>query len=109
MGAAHTFDLDVAARGDETVVSLSGEIDVDAAADLRAALTDLVQSGHDRLVVDLADVTLLDTTGLGVLVGTMKRVVSHPGGTFRVRRPSSRVRTVLSLTGLDGVIDVTDA
>jgi anti-sigma B factor antagonist len=62
-----------------TVVEVSGEIDVYTAPKLREALLSLVDSGTYRLIVDMSGVEFLDSTGLGVLVGGLKRVRAHDG------------------------------
>ena len=74
--------------GDRTVVEVGGEIDVYTAPRLREQLVDLVADGKYHLVVDMERVDFLDSTGLGVLVGGLKRVARprrlaapglHPG------------------------------
>ena len=96
------FDLTVVDGTDgEAVVVLAGEIDVYAAPDLREAVLDLLNTGHHRLVLDLADVTFIDSTGLGVLVGVLKRIGLNGDGSLRLRAPSPQVSMALGVTGLD--------
>ena len=96
------FDLTVMdGTDDEAVVVLAGEIDVYAAPDLREAVLDLLNTGHHRLVLDLAGVTFIDSTGLGVLVGILKRVGLYSDGSLRLRAPSSQVSMALGVTGLE--------
>ena len=61
------------------VVDVEGEIDVYTAPRLRELLIDLVSAGSYHLVVNLDKVGFLDSTGLGVLVGGLKRVRAHDG------------------------------
>jgi len=61
------------------VVDVEGEIDVYTAPRLRELLIDLVNGGHYQLVVNMEKVEFLDSTGLGVLVGGLKRVRAHDG------------------------------
>src|ERR1700704_1397376 len=61
------------------IVDVEGEIDVYTAPRLRELLIDLVNNGHYQLVVNMEKVEFLDSTGLGVLVGGLKRVRAHDG------------------------------
>jgi anti-anti-sigma factor len=74
-------DLSVTSReqGGRTVVVVGGEIDVYTAPVLRERLNELVAEGHHQLVVDMESVEFLDSTGLGVLVGGLKKVRQHDG------------------------------
>jgi anti-anti-sigma factor len=78
------------------VVIVAGEIDLATVNELRAALDAL----DGRIVVDLATVSFLDATGLGVLAGTRKRLRSC-GGDLRLRAPQDQVRRVLEVAGCD--------
>ena len=73
------LDLETSKQGETNVVSLRGEIDVYTAPRLRQALIDLVEGGAKDIVVDMDRVDFLDSTGLGVLVGGLKRVKSNEG------------------------------
>src|ERR1700744_3314102 len=61
------------------VVDVEGEIDVYTAPRLRELLIDLVNKNNYNLVVNMEQVELLVSTGLGVLVGGLKRVRAHDG------------------------------
>src|SRR5690348_8194883 len=62
-----------------TVIAVGGEIDVYTAPKLREKLISLVEAGSYQLIVDMEGVEFLDSTGLGVLVGGLKRVRAHDG------------------------------
>jgi anti-sigma B factor antagonist len=61
------------------VVDVEGEIDIYTAPRLRELLIDLVSKNNYQIVVNLEKVGFLDSTGLGVLVGDLKRVRAHDG------------------------------
>ncbi|MGL4176919.1 MAG: STAS domain-containing protein [Dermatophilaceae bacterium] len=90
---------------DVSVVVVGGEVDVYTAAQLRAALDAEVDAGHVRLVVDLEDVTFIDSTGLGVLVGRLK-LVRNQSGWLRIVCSTDRILRVFRITGLDKVFGI---
>ena len=71
------------------VVDVEGEIDVYTAPRLRELLIELVNKKNYQLVVNMEKVEFLDSTGLGVLVGGLKRVRAHDGSLDLVARKSA--------------------
>jgi anti-anti-sigma factor len=67
------------ARDGIEVIDVQGEIDICTAPRLRELLINLVSKGSYQLVVNLDKVGFLDSTGLGVLVGGLRRVRAHDG------------------------------
>lgn len=93
-------------REDErTVVEVGGEVDVYTAPKLREKLVELVSEGHYRIIVDMTKVEFLDSTGLGVLVGGLKRVRSHDGELALVCN-SERILKIFRITGLTKVFPI---
>lgn len=92
--------------GDRTVVAVSGELDVFTAPTFEARLSELVQGGRTRLVIDLSAVDFLDSTGLGVLVKALKWVRERDG-TLAVVASEDRITKVFRITGLDVVMCLT--
>jgi anti-sigma B factor antagonist len=93
------LDLDISTQGDTSIVTLVGEIDVYTAPRLRQALIDLVSQGATDIVVDMDRVDFLDSTGLGVLVGGLKRVKSAEGD-LRLVVTQDRIMKIFDITGL---------
>ena len=104
------MDLSLTTRteGDRTVLSVGGEIDVYTAPKLREQLVDLVNSGQYHLVVDMEGVEFLDSTGLGVLVGGLKRVRAHDGS-LRLVCTQERILKIFRITGLTKVFPIYDS
>jgi anti-sigma B factor antagonist len=100
-------DLSLATRteGDRTVVTVGGEIDVYTAPKLREQLIDLVSGGNYHLIVDMESVDFLDSTGLGVLVGGLKRVRAHEGS-LRLVCTQERILKIFRITGLTKVFPI---
>jgi anti-sigma B factor antagonist len=90
-----------------TVIEVGGEIDVYTAPKLRERLISLVESGSHELIVDMESVEFLDSTGLGVLVGGLKRVRAHDGWIDLVCT-QSRILRIFRITGLNKVFSIYD-
>jgi anti-sigma B factor antagonist len=104
---AETNDLGltVTTRDDRTVVSVSGEIDLATQGVLRAQLNELVVAGKVDIVIDLSEVDFVDSTGLGALIGTRRRVHAFHGSLTLVI-PNEAVMKVFTITGLEKVFDI---
>jgi anti-sigma B factor antagonist len=102
-------DLSLSTRtvGDRTVVEVGGEIDVYTAPKLREQLVELVNDGSFHLVVDMEGVDFLDSTGLGVLVGGLKKVRAHDGSLQLVCN-QDRLLKIFRITGLAKVFVIHD-
>ena len=87
------------------VVDVQGEIDIYTAPRLRELLIDLVSQGSYQLVVNLDKVGFLDSTGLGVLVGGLRRVRAHDGSLDLVCT-QQRILKIFRITGLTEVFGI---
>jgi anti-sigma B factor antagonist len=76
-----TLDLSLDTRHENghTIIEIGGEIDVYTAPKLRDRISELVADGNYNLVIDMENVDFLDSTGLGVLVGGLKKLRAHDG------------------------------
>ncbi len=86
------------------VVRLTGELDLHNAPVLRETLFRCAEQGPERLVVDLADVTFLDSTVLGVLIETRTKLPNRRG--FMLASPGLEARRALEVSGLDRHLSV---
>jgi len=87
------------------VIDVQGEIDMYTAPQLRQLLIDLVSRGSYQLVVDLDKVGFLDSAGLGVLVGGLKRVRAHDGW-LDLACTQQRIPRIFRITGLTEVFGI---
>lgn len=97
--------LDVSEQNGWHVVRVWGEIDVATAPRLKEKLLALVNEGHYQLIVDLSPADFIDSTGLGVLIGALKRVRSHDGD-LQVIAKEARIVKVFTITGLDQIFAI---
>jgi len=100
-GAPDDLVLNVTYDANTTIVSVAGEVDMATAAQLSQCL-DGVDNG--RVVVDLAQTSFLDSSGIAVLVATWNRLL-EAGGEFGVRNPRDNVRAVLDICRLSDWIE----
>ena len=94
------FTAQASDRDGWAVLTVHGEVDIATAPVLRERLHALLGEGQSHLVIDLDDVGFLDSTALGVLVGTLKRSRTD-GGDVRLVCTQPRIRKVLEITRLD--------
>ena len=87
------------------VIDVQGEIDIYTAPRLRELLIDLVSQGSYQLVVNLDEVGFLDSAGLGVLVGGLRRVRARDGSLDLVCT-QQRILKILKITGLTEVFGI---
>ena len=87
------------------VVSVMGEIDIAAAPNLDKKLEEVVDGGQVDIILDLSEVTFLDSSGMSVLVKYLKRVRTA-GGQIRLVVTIRRVRQVLEIASLDKVFPI---
>ena len=101
------MDVSVTSRtsGDRTVVDVTGEIDVYTAPVLREELSTLIDQEHTQLVVDLTKVGFMDSTGLGVLVGALKKVRTI-GGDLQLVINEEKILKVFRVTALTQVFTI---
>lgn len=87
------------------IVAVSGEIDTITAPRLREVLQDALESGPPAVTVDLAEVSFIDASGIGVLV-SMANQAHSLDRKLTLGAPSQAVLRVLEAAGLGGVLDV---
>lgn len=104
-----SLEITTSASGENRLVSVAGEVDVSCADELRSAIdAQLAEGVSGELVVDIAEVPYIDSTGIGVLVGAAHRV-AEAGGTLVVARPQRNVARVLGLLGVQADLNIREA
>ncbi|HEB12389.1 MAG TPA: anti-sigma factor antagonist [Actinobacteria bacterium] len=99
--------IDVEEQDGVMVLKLDGEVDVYTAPKLKSRLVDLVDQGKFKIVVDLEKVDFMDSSGLGVLVGGLKRVRSHEGAIALICTQENILK-IFRITGLVKVFPIFD-
>lgn len=92
----------IEAGGDCAVLRVTGEVDISTAPEVRERIRDLAVKGTVHIIADLSRVDFLDSTGLGALIGGLKRLREHDGSLIPVIS-TSRILRVFEITGLTRV------
>ncbi len=95
--------------GDVIIVDVSGKVTLGDGSDtvLKDKMRSLVQQGHKKLLLNLGDVSYVDSAGLGEIVQAYA-TVNKNGGTLKLLNVTKRIRDLLSITKLLTVFDTFD-
>lgn len=94
---------DVDAGGDRLVVTCRGELDLHSAPDLRERMLAAIEAGKTRLVIDLTEVSFIDSTVMTVLLQRRKELAAR-NGTLALVGLGDDLRTIFDIAGLDRAI-----
>ena len=97
------FEIDTSVTAGKHVLCLKGELDLNECPQLEAALLEAEQSHTKQIVVDLDELTFVDSSGLAVLVHAARRSATN-GDQLRITPGRDHVARVLRMTGLDTVL-----
>src|SRR5688572_24402920 len=102
------MDISERTSGNVTIVDLSGKLTLgEATQRLHDKVNSLVQQGRKSIVLNLADVSAVDSGGLGELVRTLTTMQKH-GGSLKVANLPKRIQDLLVMTRLVTVFDTYD-
>jgi anti-sigma B factor antagonist len=94
--------------GDVTVIDASGRITLgEGSSAFRDSIRDLTASGHKKILLNLGDVTYIDSSGIGELVSGFTSVTNQ-GGQLKLLKLTKRVKDLLQITKLYTVFEVYD-
>lgn len=89
------------------LICVEGQVDLYSAPELKMSVSEAINDGADQLVFDMRETTFMDSTGLGVLVGAMKRL--RPlDGSIAIVCPDSNLRRLFEISGLEHLFDFRD-
>jgi anti-sigma B factor antagonist len=100
--------LDIEDHQDHARVIATGEIDAGNAEQVESAVAGVLNGRQDRVLLDFAGVTFIDSSGLGALVKCHREAQAH-GATFAVVQPSPHTRKLVRVLGLDQLLFLHDS
>ena len=100
------MDIEVRSLGQVKVIKLRGKLSLGPSVDrLRADLYELMSNGDTHIVLDLSEVPMIDSSGIGLLVKSLTSA-KQLGGSIRLLNPSKFVNQTLKMIGLLNMFDV---
>ena len=100
-----SLKINVRESGDVVILDLSGRITIgEEAASLRETIKEMVDNGHRKILLNLAEVTYIDSTGLGQFVGSFATVTSR-GGQLKLLNLQTRLQELMQITKLITVFE----
>ncbi len=99
------MEIHVRTSGNVTILDLSGNLIIGKSEEsLREIIKQLIAEGHKSLLLNLAEVPTIDSSGIGAMIKSFTSV-KEAGGKLKVLRPSRMARQLLSITGLLSVLE----
>ena len=103
------MDINVRKRSEVQVVQLRGQLRMGPAVDsLRQAMEEAIGSGDTRIVINLSEVPMIDSSGIGLLVKLLASAKQR-GGSVKLLQPSKFAIQTLRLVGLLNLFEIYDA
>lgn len=91
---------------DVTILDIHGKITIgEGSAEIRKRVRDLLQAGHKKILLNLGDVSYVDSSGIGELVSSFT-TVTNQGGELKLLSLTRKLRELLAITKLLTVFDV---
>lgn len=101
------LDVQIRMADDIPIVDLSGDIDAYTCSKLRETIVGLLNEGESRVVIGMANVGYIDSSGLGTLVGGLRRACEQ-NGALAISGANPQIQKVLMITGLNKVFPLYD-
>ena len=98
------MQLDKVKQNDVLVCSIVGDIDINSSPDIRKMFADFLQKEEKKIVINLKDVSYIDSSGLATLVEILKKTKGY-GGKLKLSELSDKVRGLFEITKLDKIFD----
>lgn len=102
------MDINLRANGNVTILDLGGNLTIGSAEEeLRKSVEQLLANNQKYLLINLANVPMIDSSGIGCLVKSFTHT-KHNGGKLKLLKPTRLAHQLLSITGLLSVFETFD-
>ena len=99
------LQIEIRRNGEYAILDLVGEVDAYTAGRFREIMLSVIEEGHKDVIVSMQKVEYIDSSGLGALVGGLKRV-SEKNGKIVIVCDNQQVKKVFEITGLEKVFQI---
>ena len=99
------MQIDIGQRGEISVVAITGSLDTKTAPQAEAALNQLLAQGHHKLAIDFDGLDYISSSGLRVLLSTMKKLKKSKGK-MRLCGMNPTVKEVFDISGFSGIFSI---
>ncbi len=97
---------DVSEQGEVVTLKLSGSIGTEESEVLQEIMMKKIsQDARNKFILDLSNVAIIGSSGLGVIVSIYKKISSN-GGFIKIKKPNQTVQKILRTTKIDTIIDI---
>ena len=107
MGRGLNMTIDTRASNGVTIVEFHGKMTIEVTAQVRATIRDLLEAGRKNILLDLGDVSFMDSSGIGELVRSYHSVVRE-GGQVKLLNLTKKIQELLAITKLVTIFDFFD-
>ena len=101
------MDISSRAKGEVVILDISGEIDLYNAPEIKDIINKLIEQKRYNVVINLKDVTYIDSSGIGALISSLSNLKKYQGG-LKIINVFASVRKVFELTKLTSFFDIFD-
>lgn len=88
-----------------TIISMSGRFDAIGTREFKKIISELMETGKMRIILDMTQVHFVDSSGMGALIGSLRGIVKE-GGSLRIAGLTPEVHTIFELTRLHRIFDI---
>lgn len=86
-------------------IELEGEVDIYTANNLKESIIDIISNNQEDIIIDASKLVYIDSTGLGVLIGALKRLKQKEKDIYIINARSN-IKKIFNITGLDKIFKV---
>ena len=101
------MDISSRSKGEVVILDISGEIDLYNAPEIKDIINKLIEQKRYNVVINLKDVTYIDSSGIGALISSLSNLKKYQGG-LKIINVFASVRKVFELTKLTSFFDIYD-